>query len=216
MELKKINTSELRYDPLDPDFVTDLQMMPEFKPNLWPSKELDRKMVYTYIVLMYDKDCNLNHFFPNYWHRKRIACETAGWNIVKGRFPEIVEKMLFGDLSVVNRMAVRYACLFNEPDYLALVSYYEMFIQETFLSLKEQDSDSKKKISNNIHFFNTQIKSLTKEIFGGEEAMGFRKALYKTAISDLLDLRPELIALTMQDEKQPTDTFYGNGEIVEQ
>lgn len=215
MELSKVNTHELEFDPTSSDFIKRLEAIPEFKPDTWPAKALEKQKVYTYVVLMYDLNCNLRHFFPNYWHRKRIAAQTAGFELEGKRFRKVVEKMLMGEIESVNRMAVRYVAMFNQPSFLSLISNLEAFVQETAAVMAPNDSETKKKQVANIQNFNKNIKELTVDLFGGDEIEGYRRELYKTAISEILNLRPELVATRLQDGEQPTEVFYDDEEDLD-
>lgn len=217
MQISKLDTSNLLFDPKSHDFVTELEKIPEFKPKGFKFP-VDQRKLYIFIILTYDKLSPLWQMFPNFWHKKKIAAETAGFEIqVTGQFEDNVQAMLFGDNEDINTMIVRYALMFHEPEFVALVSNYEMFIQETAQALLPSSSDEKKKIGANIKFLNSEVAALTKAIFGGNESLSIRKELYKTATSEMLKLRPELVAARLKPDEDnetatggPTRTFYKN------
>lgn len=206
MDISKLDTSRLKFDPRDADFIRNFDGYPEFNPEPWDFG-ISRRVALTYVVLMYDPKSEFIDKVPNYWQRKRISAQTAGFPIVKngdrkGMFAVEEEGILLGQSNIINRMCIRYCLLFHDIEYLTLVSYLELFIQETMNVMELNSTKDSRGIISNINSLNTNIKELTKSIFSGEEGIDMKKELYKSVISEMLTIRPELIAKKL-DEKQP-------------
>lgn len=210
MQLSKIDTSQLLYDPKGFEFVSALEKIAEFNPDKFP--KVDRRQLYIFIILTYDKNSPLWQMFPNFWHKKRIAAITAGFEQDQsGLFSQYVMDLLFGKLEAVNSMIIRYCLFFNEPEFVALVSNYEMFIQETAQAVMPSSSQEKKQIASNIKFLNNEISTLARTVFGGDESLELKKQLYKTATSEILKLRPELVAARLSPDEDDDDDEISNG-----
>ena len=126
-----------------------------------------------------------------YWHGSLVA----GFKLDKsGRFNKDVEGMLVGLDGGVNSMITRYLRMFDDPDYMTLVSYLEMFNAEVRSGISAMESKDIKVAKDNIRFFKEEIKILTRELFGGDDTRELTRELYKNASDDMLKLRPELIS----------------------
>lgn len=84
--------------------------------------------------------------------------------------------------------------MFDDPDYMTLVSYLEMFNAEVRSGISAMESKDIKVAKDNIRFFKEEIKILTRELFGGDDTRELTRELYKNASDDMLKLRPELIS----------------------
>ena len=211
MDIAKIDTSKLKFDPKDPDFLRFFDSIPEFKID-WRF-QIPRKVFLTFVVLMYDPNSELIEKFPNFWSRKRIAAEVAGFPLCrtgerKGLFQEEEEKILLGGYSLLNRMCIRYCLLFHDIEYLTLISYLEIFIQETMKVMELNDEKDSKVLISNIDNLNSKIRLLGEKVMGGRETEDMRKELYKLVISERLGLRPELIAKSLKEQDPPISSPY--------
>jgi len=208
MLLSDLDTSGYLYNPLDSKDIrylisTHQEFQKEIKINL--------SKVVVYIILMYDLNTELRRVYADYFTRKRQAAIMAGFNINKnGRFVKAIEDMLIGNDQVVNNMVVRYAMLFNNPDYLSLVAYTEMLVREAEASLSEKYDGN---TINNIIKLNKEIKILMTNIFGGDPSKNLIKALYRTMEREKLRYRPEAVAEDIKDEKLDIDAR-PYGELV--
>jgi hypothetical protein len=211
MDIAKIDTSKLKFDPQDSDFLRFFDPYPEFKID-WLFK-IPRKVFLTYVVLMYDPRSELIEKFPNFWSRKRIAAEIAGFPICrtgerKGLFDEEEEAILLGGYRLLNRMCIRYCLLFHDIEYLTLISYLEIFIQETMRVMELNDTKDSKVLIANIDNLNIKIRQLSENVFGGRETEDMKKELYKLVINERLAIRPELIAKSLKDMVPPITSPY--------
>lgn len=212
MELNKIDTHKIKFDPKDLCFLDNFKGYPEFNPDAWEF-DISRKQVLTYIVLMYDPNSELQEKVPNYWQRKRISAELAGFPIFtkgerKGLFSEQEERILLGESDTINRMCIRYCLLFHDVEYLTLVSYMELFIQETMRVMESNGVKDTKAIIGNIDSLNGKIRELTELVFGGRESEDMRKELYRSVISEMLIIRPELISKRLLLQEPPINPVY--------
>ena len=213
MDLKKLNTSQLKFDPNGDSFLRDFDDYPEFDLKPWVY-DISRRVALTYIVLMYDPKSDLIDQCPNYWQRKRIAAEIAGFPIEKtgdrkGYFSPQSEALLLGESDTFNRMCIRYCLLFHDVDYISLVSYMELFIQETMKIMEGNTEKDSKVLIQNIDSLNEKIRIISDKVFGGDEANALRKELYKSVLSEMIVLRPELIAKRLCTKEPPINRVYG-------
>lgn len=196
MKLYDLDLTNYLYNPTDNKALRRLiNRFEEFQQDAG----INISKIIVYIILMYDLNSELRRIYADYFTRKREAAIMAGFNINRhGRFSESIEEMLLGENDKVNDMIVRYAMLFNNPDYISLVAYTEMLIKETKISLgKEYNKDT----INNITKLNKEIKILMINIFGGSPHRNLIKALYRTMEREKLRYRPELIAKDIVDKK---------------
>jgi len=213
MELNKLNVSKLKFDPTSPDFVKNFTPYKEFMVDPW-QYDVPRHVILTYVVLMYDPGSELIEQVPNYWQRKRIAAQMAGFPVMRsgeraGMFGLQEESILLGQSDTINRMCIRYCLLFHDVEYMTLVSYMELFIQETMRVMELNDTKDSKAIIGNVDTLNVKIRELSALVFGGREAEDMKKELYKSVISEMLVIRPELIAKKLCTQEPPINPVYG-------
>ena len=164
---------------------------PEFREPL----TIDKPTATRYIILMYDiGNEEIQALYPDYMTRKRNCAIMAGFPIEKGHFEEPVEMALIGKDEAFNKLIVRYVRMFNNPDYVAYVSYWEMLIKNVELSISVQDPAVIQKVRDNINNLRQMIAQVTKNIFRGDDSFGLAKQLYATMEEEKLKLRPELMA----------------------
>lgn len=195
MDLEIVLCSRLMFNPQESEFLNKFVDYPEFSTEYQDKMALPKKNLFTFISIMYDINSNMRDKFPNHWQRKRMCAEFSGFKLTSQRkFDKPVEQMLFGLNVDVNRMVVRFLSLFDDPDYMTLMTYWEMFIKETTMSMALMESKDIKESRQNISFFNEHIRTLTNKLFGGEEARGMVRELYRNLSDEMLRLRPELMA----------------------
>lgn len=214
MDISKVDTSRLKFDPKKADFMHNFDGIPEFNPKDW-FYDISRKTVLTYIVLMYDPHSEFIDKVPNYWQRKRISATTAGFATIKsgerrGAFGIQEELILLGKSDTINRMCIRYCLLFHDVEYLTLMSYMELFMQETMNVMEMNDTKDTKQLIANIDSLNSKIRGLSHLVFGGSETEDMKKELYKSVISEMLIIRPELIAMKLHDQEPLLNSVYVN------
>jgi hypothetical protein len=191
-----IEYSKLLYNPKDPEAIKRLMHnFEEFNADIRPLME--RECLIEYIILMYDIASDFRHLYTDYWVRKRQCAIAAGFKTTEtGHFYGDTENMLIGKNNAANDMIVRYLTLFNRPDYLRYISFWEILYAEIKRSLGAASKESKeiKDTLANINKLSQDINELEQILFGGSESSGLRNSLYKMMERDKLMLRPEYMA----------------------
>jgi hypothetical protein len=191
--LDGLDGSRFLIDPSSPDnaLLLKFKQYPEFQQEF----TIDKYCAIRYIILMYDiGNEEVQSLFPDYMTRKRNCAIMADFPVNKGRFSEDVEKALIGHDENFNKMIVRFVRMFNNPDYVAYISYWEMLIKNVELSISVTDPAVIQKVRDNISNIRTMISDVTKNIFRGDDSFGLTKQLYATMEEEKLKLRPELMA----------------------
>lgn len=203
MERSDLNLTRFLYNPFEQDTIGKLVAKYDEFGFKFINFENKKKIV-SYIILMFDFNTPLREDILDYNERKRTAALLAGFKVGDGGyFKKEIEDALIGQNDDVNRAIIRYTMLFSNPDYMMLVSFYDMFFRENEEAFKS--GATKTKIEN-IDKLNKAIKKLTKEIFGGEESVNLRKALYGSADEMRVALKPEDVATRLEKGKRATDT----------
>jgi hypothetical protein len=194
------------YDPDSPSALSELKLLPEFQVDI---NDLDK--VIRYIILLHDIQTPYRKLFPDYPVRKKEAALHAGWKLNKqGIFDQYVENIVLGRNQVANGLIMSYLRLFNNPDYLLYVSFWEMLSREIQNSMTETDPKIIKIIRENMEKLSSAISRLEESIFGGKEVEQMRKALYASLINQRL-LRPEEVAKQIANKELNlgVDPYYG-------
>ena len=90
--------------------------------------------------------------------------------------------------------------MFGIPDLPVLTAYNEMIDREFSAAPKESDPKLRKVIMLNIEELTSKIEQLERKIFSGEETENVRKSLYRLMEKQKLGLRPEEMAVSLQDK----------------
>lgn len=189
MNLKDINTSRFLADPNKDDFVDRMtEMSPVFNFNI---SRVNHKKALTYIALMYDKESYFRKDIKRYLERKYKSGIAAGFSVDDdGTFHEkAVEKMLLGGFDDFNKAVVQYAVLQYDLDYARLV-VFELNLHK-FLLKAMTKMDEKGDLKKQMDALTKDINDIEKRIFGGDETINMRKALYEGTSQTRLRLRPE-------------------------
>jgi hypothetical protein len=170
---------------------------PEFKETL----TFNKVSAIRYIILMYDlNNSEIQALYPDYMTRKRSCAMMAGFTVTKNRFAKEVEGAIIGMDQVFNRMIVRYIRLFNNPEYVSYVAYWEMLIKNVEMSMGEDNAQELTRIRGNIEGLRINIAKITEEVFRGDKTIELKKELYKSMEEERLALRPEDIAAAIQSK----------------
>lgn len=198
-DISGIDGSKFLVDPRSSNEVImgRLQHYPEFKEPL----PFNKHATFRYIILMYDiNNVEIQGLYPDYMTRKRSCAVMAGFTVTKNRFSKDVEDALLGRNMEVNKMIIRYVRMFNNPEYVSYVSYWEMLIRNVELSMGEDEPRVITTIRQNIDNLRSQIGEITKNIFRGDDNENLRKQLYASMEEEKLKLRPEYMARVLQDK----------------
>ena len=201
MDFNKLDYSRFLYNPSDPDLLAKLVKHKEFNITL---KNLSKRKVVQYIILMYDKNNDeVRAEYPFYPQRKMEVAKCV--KLVTGvKATRAIEDLLIGKNEDVNRMIIRYLTLFNNPSLLMLASYYEIYIN---INREAYSGNTDRNIINNLEKVNAAIGALTEEVYGGKDETELRQELYKSIEEQSLGIRPEEIAEALQSEKNPLKGF---------
>lgn len=203
------------WNPNSEGFLKTIQEIKEFGEYIPPphSSVLTRKRVFTWIVIMFDLNSPLRRTITNYYDRKKLAAEIAGWE--RGRnneFPEEVTQVLLGENETVNKLIVSYLMLFSMPEYTQLIAYLNIQFALMMEAMKQAfDKDTVKLLDD----LTTKIKRLTSEIYGSgqvDEVMNARKALYNMAEKERVRLNPESIVKVLSEEGELPKDFNPHGK----
>ena len=197
MKQSDIEVKYLMYDPFDEKTVSKLESYEEFKVDFGVSK----KEVITYIILLYDMNTQLRREVPYLNQRKIIAAELAGFKKNKdGKFKKEYEDVMLGLNGTTEAAISKYIRLFANPKYISLVYYWSILSAEFFnISSSTESKDFKNTIAN-IEKLEAKINDHTQVLFGGDETMNIRRALYESVEKENLKLRPEDIANATEEE----------------
>lgn len=210
MKKSEFNFSKCLYHPSADGFLSSIQSIKEFKEY---KGVLPKKKLFTWIVVMYDIESPLRKTIANYYERKKLAAEVAGWERrMNGEFEDNVTNLLTGADEDANVLVVAYLMQFSMPEYVQLIAFLNMSYAITREIMQNQfDKDTDKTFDR----LTERIKSLTNEVFGSgqhDEVMAARKALYETAERERLKLNPESIVKMMVEEGGLPDTMNPYGK----
>jgi hypothetical protein len=181
-----IDSKKYYYDPTANDLDEQLSKYDEFNEEY----ELDKSMVNRYIVLMFDMNTSLRLDVRDFWERKRVAAQIAGFTLRPRvrEFEQPVENMLLGNNAAVNNAITKYIMLFGLPEYASLVIFQTMLVFEVQKTLRGSYT---KDTSKNVDYIHKRISELTDLLYGGKEAINARKALYSKIEKDRRAEKPE-------------------------
>ena len=186
------------YSPDDPELVSKVCAdIPEFK-----FKCVDITRLIRYTCFVYDPHADLLKLFPSDFNRrKHEAAILAGFEIQdNGRFEEWAEDCMVGANDSYNAAIVAFVTKFNISDLPAYVMYREIFFSEFQAAMKARDSKDKKEAMANAEIARTRLGELERKIFTDNETLEVRSALYVMAEKQKLQLRPEHIAIQIENK----------------
>lgn len=171
----------------------------KFKEFLEETPDLDKKKLFRYIPLVYDKNSPLPAVLPDIKKVKTKAAELAGFKKDSdGRFLKPVESMILCDDRVVNAMIVRYVSLHKSAKYHEMVILSEAHVK---VSVNVLESPSATDIKN-FQMLGTQLDSIKQDLLSGDTSKKLQEDLMQYYFEDKLELRPEDVA-RKRAAKQP-------------
>lgn len=210
--LKDIVTKGMIYDPNSPNFLTQIEKLPEFKSFKHPMRE----DIFRYIALMYDLNTPMVSEVGDYYSRKRYCAELCGFPKKDDEFEPEYEGILLMKDEVVTTFIIIFIASFASADYMQLVYSWESMIQLFVNSATSADKNSVE----TMRKLKEDINLNTINVFKSDpyvESLEARKLLYKTAEYKRLNLRPENIAQRLFDGHDFSEfSPYGEGYKVEQ
>ena len=148
----------------------------------------DRKKWLTYLTVVYDINSEIRRNHSEYMQRKAIGAEIAGFTMKENRYPKYVEERLLGNDMDFNRAICEICYFMFNNDYKLLellVEKYDLAIIEQRTSIKTLTDKDRK----NLQGMKSDIEELEGKIFGGEETLNLRRALYE-GVDNLKDRLP--------------------------
>jgi len=203
-----IDYSELSYDRMivNPTAVPQKKCPSEvydifkkYKEFLEETPDIDRKKLFRYIPLVYDKNSPLRTVISDIKKIKTKAAELAGFNKDdNGRFLKPVEEVILCNDRVVNAMIIRYVLEHKSAKYHEMVVLSEAHVK---LSVNVLEAPTDKDIKN-FQTVGTQVDNIKQELLSGDNSSKLQEDLLHYYFEDKLQLRPEDIA-RKRAAKQP-------------
>lgn len=194
-------------DPSAPDFVKKFEELhPEFKEELYFDK-VQRRSFFSYVVLTYDVESPFVIKYKDWATRRRESSKLCAFPKEGIHYTKEVENIILGKNPRANKIILRYLFLQNDVDFLQFQSYQSLFYRQLKESM-EKDFDNPghyEKLKKNIDTLASEIKSLQKAIFNGDESKELKKALYDFVSKITLDFRPEHRASRIEDGEPVVD-----------
>jgi hypothetical protein len=187
MTLNDIDTSKFLEDPKSQSFVEN--MIKRSKVFDLHIAKLKQKTILTYLVLVYDKESYFRKDIKSYLERKYKAGILVGFHMSDGRFDKEVEEVLIGENEDFNRALVQYISLQYDVEYGRLVVYEHNYYKMLDTAIKKWDD--KGNLKSLIEDTANDIRKLEIAIFGGEEIINTKRALYEGTAQTGLRIRPE-------------------------
>lgn len=170
---------------------------PEFQEDL-DILESQKIKVIRFIILFYDLNNDVKDRITDFWKRKSVCANFAGFQLGHGKkYSKHVKDFLIGANDVVNSMIIRYLLLFNNPDYIELQVATDMYNKQALKAMRlgiSAGASSVKDINDNLTKLNKKIKDTTILVFGGKESSQLEERLYLQMQKDRLKYRPEDVA----------------------
>lgn len=197
MKKEDIKREKYLYDPFDKNKINTLRNYDEF----W---NIEDDKVISYIILAYDINSDIIREFPIRAQQKFEAALLAGFKLnYSNQFDTNVENMIIGDNYDVDKAIVKFVSLFGKPEWTALQAYYIQLDNELLLIRKGQ---AEKKNTDNVDLLYKRINEISKILFGGEETVTARKALYDFIVKpERIMPRPENISKMQEDAVSPLE-----------
>jgi len=213
MNRAELDVSKFLYDPFDPELVGKLSKYGEFSIG-WGAAEKYKEGLCRYIVLCYDFESPLRHRISDLSERKALSATMGGLSKTKsGKFPPVLEDALVGANEAVSLAVTKYLMLFGKPEFLLLEANMAQFAMETATMLKQAGDKDTVKTARELA---ADINRLTRTLYGGEEPIETRKALYQRLEERRAQVRPEdLVKRISEGSKLKDYSPYGDDYDVE-
>jgi hypothetical protein len=171
--------------------------------------------VIKYVVSCYDKESPLVNSYKRRWAvKKRESALVAGFaQNENGHFSEEADQVIFCHNNVTNKLILRYLYLQHDRLYQTYVIYNEMYLNQSAELMRYEFAQPAhaKAAKENLDILGKDIEELEFKIFSGEETKKMKDMLYEEATNIFNDLRPEKIAMRLEEGKPAVDyNPYGN------
>lgn len=162
-----------------------------------------------YIVCCYDKESPYVYLYKKRWTvKKRESAIFANFSTDEnGHFSKDGDSIIFCENNVINKLVLRYLYLQHDRLYTTYVIYNEMYLHQSaeLLEYNFQQPSHAKAAKENLDTLDKDIEELEFKIFSGEESKKMKDLLYEESINLLNELRPEKIAIRIENGLPPVD-----------
>ena len=213
--LKQHDFTSCLFDPTSAGFVKDL--IDEYK-EFASYKGENKKSVFTYVVILYDKESPLWAMEKEYFRRKVLAAELSGLPTNdNGGFKKDTKEILEGQNDDVNKLVVAYLASTGNLEFQMLISDMVMFNGYQAKVLKGQYDKDTYKVMEAIK---DGMEKRTRKIFGSgdkDELERVRVMLYEAAEKERQRLQPEAVVKMVEKDGDVPDDWspYGTDYKVE-
>ena len=206
----EVEFKDCLFDPYAKDLKKKLEKYEEFKQPLG-NMERYRDVIYKYIIIMYDFKSPFRMLYPDINERRREAAREAGFQLTRNReFTKDIEDVLLGLREDVAKMVVKYLMLFGVPELVAIEGCMSQFVAESEKLVRRQGDMNTYKLQKALM---KDMEEYERRIFGGQETLDMRRALYQNLESRRRAPRPEEMAKRLQaDPSDKLDDFNPYGE----
>ena len=188
--------SQCLYDPTDKQLAKKIEKLEEFKEPLG-AMERHRMNIYRFIIIMYDMKSPFRMLYPSINERRREAAREGGFQLNRnGVFPADIEDVILGVNEVVAKMVAGYIMQFGIPELVALEGCMSQFLEESEKLIRRKGDMNTYKLQKALM---EDIKEYELNIFGGQEILEMRKALYQSLESKRRAPKPEEVAKRLQE-----------------
>jgi hypothetical protein len=216
MNLSNIDCKDLMFNPLDESALKELQTYDEFREDFG----VDPKKALVYLIIVYDLNTPLRTRYPLLTTRKNAGADIAGFpRDLEGEFEEEYSKLVFGGNKNFSKAIAKFVRLFGSTEYITLVMLWTILANEWENTQNTKDSSKYKDTIKNIQELNVQIKKYEQTLFGGDETIDVKRALYEAVEKESFrTTRPEDIALATNKEELNVllDNPYGDDYTPDQ
>lgn len=223
-DIKELDSSRMLINPLSPQLVSFIEKnIPSFKRAEveYQDKVFTKSMLYRYILLMYDKESEIQKMQSLDWFGKKSeAAACAGFKLNKSndgymRFDKRVDELVLGKSNDVNDLIIDFLAWSNNGQW-----QYIIFLQESMLGFTRDALGrkiTKHKSSQEYMKLYQDFRMASKELgHVFEETEEFVSRFYYKIEQSRLSVRPEdyAHAITKGDDLR-ADNPYGVGYVVD-
>lgn len=169
-----------------------------------------------FIVSCYDKESYIAHQYKGRWtQRKKQAAEFAGLLSMDRKFKESVEKIMYAQSPVINKIIIKYLSLLYDRDFMSYAIKSEILTKqsEQLLNFQFDKPSEMAKAMENVESIQQDLEDLEKKIFSGGDVITLKNVLFEEANKFMLsELRPENIVSKLEKGEPVVDINpYGEG-----
>lgn len=216
MNLRDLDLKKLSFSPIAPLFLRDIEAsVPGIKQDF---HVLGKKLVYTYIVLMYDPGSPLAAMKDiDWWTKKYEAGEAAGFKTRqedgKTYFEKPYDSILLGKDEDMVKAITAYVAFCHNPIWTEMVYLNEVLVKYTQEALGGRTGDINEIKA--VAIINNRLDALADRIFSlSNETELFRQKLYSRIEDARLTLQPEDYARRfIAGDKLQDDNPYGDYDV---